>query len=353
MVEQNIQSVACRLPRALSDVGASLCTVRQTRRRGECVDFRVRSDVVLAALRWLKKNNPLYKHVEISQDAVDVLGKDRYFYGQEFDEDVAEDAEARPKIDAGGRGAPTSSSGGLDKPCVEACSKNGKATKGSHASANGLQRPPQAHTLPTLQEMGLVSVENDGDGDCFFLSLAFALGRRLSNEQLCASAKQLRHEFSALLTPEDFVTYRELYLNNPEERENRWMANITNIGQLRRFVKTKRFFADAIAVERLQLSQNVKVVILEQALGGYRIVRDIAPQHVQEFRPEWYVLVLYIPEAVHYEVLRREDGQAKFTLSTLPTEVANAISDPGFRNTFYATIPELQARQAAQPSPAP
>ena len=168
VVEQNIQSVASRLPRALSDVGASLCTVRQTRRRGECVDFKVRSDVVLKALRWLKKNNPLYKHVEIAQDAVDVLDKDGYFYGQEFDEEVAQDAEARAGIDAGGHGVPAPSNGGIDQACAAARSTTGKASKGAQKNANELQRPQQAHPLPTLQEMGLVSVENDGDGDCFF-----------------------------------------------------------------------------------------------------------------------------------------------------------------------------------------
>ena len=94
VVGQNVCSVANLLPRDLGSLKSSLCTVRQSRRSGDCADFEVRPDKVIKALAWLVKNNPLYHHVTVSEANTQELYKARFFYGDELQDSDGEGSGA-------------------------------------------------------------------------------------------------------------------------------------------------------------------------------------------------------------------------------------------------------------------
>ena len=77
---QDVGAVARSLPRRMEalDVVIFCKSVNASEEGGEAVrkTFRVRRAVILAWLDFLTKNNPLYSHVQIEQDAVDALPVD-------------------------------------------------------------------------------------------------------------------------------------------------------------------------------------------------------------------------------------------------------------------------------------
>jgi len=78
---QDVNTFAKELPHRISDL-SNILTVRFENNRAVVTDFRVRGDKVYKALLWLKANNEYYKHIEISQDSLDLLPED----GNVFDE---------------------------------------------------------------------------------------------------------------------------------------------------------------------------------------------------------------------------------------------------------------------------
>ena len=87
---QDLPSLVTCLPRRVTDT--DIIVVRKQGQNNTHHDFRVRRNVVHGALLWLKQNNPCYRHIDISDDNLNLLPEDDIADVRSMDES---DADAR------------------------------------------------------------------------------------------------------------------------------------------------------------------------------------------------------------------------------------------------------------------
>ncbi|KAK3931894.1 putative transcriptional regulator SLK1, partial [Frankliniella fusca] len=72
---QDVQEIANQLPHRVKDLN-SVISIRFEQSSGTYHDFHIRQGRVRNALMWLKANNPLYSHIEISEENLQMLPQD-------------------------------------------------------------------------------------------------------------------------------------------------------------------------------------------------------------------------------------------------------------------------------------
>ena len=80
----------------------------------------------------------------------------------------------------------------------------------------------------------------------------------------------------------------------------------------------------AIAIERIQLSLNLKAVVLTKQTGGrYEITYDVLPGGVGSFEPIGFVVARY--GGSHYELMGGSGGQRLFQYNDPPGQIRDRV----------------------------
>ena len=91
----------------------------------------------------------------------------------------------------------------------------------------------------------------------------------------------------------------------------------------------RSYWADAIAIGRIQLSLNLKVVVLtKQPVGRYQITYDVLPDGVGSFDPIGFVVARY--DGSHYELKEGSGGRRLFRYNDPPGPIRDRIRGIGF-----------------------
>ena len=102
-----------------------------------------------------------------------------------------------------------------------------------------------------------------------------------------------------------------------------------DVRSLREAVDKRSCWADAIAIEGIQLSSNLKVVVLTRQPGGrYQVTRDVLPDGVGGFEPIGIVVARY--DGSHYELMEGSGGQRLFRYNELPFPIRDRLRGIGF-----------------------
>ena len=115
---------------------------------------------------------------------------------------------------------------------------------------------------------------------------------------------------------------------------------VSDLAGPRSEVLRSSYWDDPIAVGRIQLALNVKVVSLINLGGGkYEIIRDELPGGVTHFAPDNYVVVRY--DGSHYELMTGGSGGNSPQYDELTVEIIVRIAQNGFFAAIRdAPIPE-------------
>ena len=102
-----------------------------------------------------------------------------------------------------------------------------------------------------------------------------------------------------------------------------------DVRSLRDEVDKRSYWADAIAIGRIQLSLNLKVVVLtKQPVGRYQITYDVLPDGVGSFDPIGFVVARY--DGSHYELKEGSGGRRLFRYNDPPGPIRDRIRGIGF-----------------------
>ena len=134
-------------------------------------------------------------------------------------------------------------------------------------------------------------VPNIGRGGCFFLCVEQATGCSVSSQRILL-ATQLREGslelYQALLSDSEAALAQVLEARNSGEfvssqsvmrsreivEEMQFCRGATDLDSLRSRLLTRSYWADAFAVERIQVLLNVKAIVI--SIGGWRRLRNYA-----------------------------------------------------------------------------
>ena len=101
------------------------------------------------------------------------------------------------------------------------------------------------------------------------------------------------------------------------------------VRSLREEVDKRSYWADAIAIERIHLSSNLKAVVLTKQPGGrYQITYDFLPDGVWSFVPIGFVVARY--DCSHYELMEGSGCQRLFQYNEIPGPIRDRMRGIGF-----------------------
>ena len=211
--------------------------------------------------------------------------------------------------------------------------------------------------------------QNSAGGDCFFLRIEQSTGhsaysqRALLSGAMTEADLELHHAIlsnceaelaSAIGDQENGIPVSEIRMGRCRIviSEMEFCRDVSDVAGLREAALAKNYWADSIAIERIQLALNVKVVILRQIGGGlYDIQYDILPAGVANFAPDAFVVVRY--DGSHYELLVDSDGKKSFQYDELPRPIKDRLVGKGFYSAIECVpktriIPPLHQTPPAQ-----
>ena len=182
---------------------------------------------------------------------------------------------------------------------------------------------------------------NDVGSDCFFRCIETATGHSVHSQRvllsLAATEGDLELYRFLLGCPEEDLA-AAIALNAGEERvsdisthrarvvrsEMEFCREVADLAGLRSAVLGRNFWADPIAVSRIQLSLKVKVIALSNLGGGqYEIIEGELPNGVADFAPDSYVVMRY--DGSHYDLLTDGLGANSFLYAELPVEIRSRL----------------------------
>ena len=242
--------------------------------------------------------------------------------------------------------------------------------------------------------------DNDGDGDCLFVSLKYAY----SGININMSVSELRNVLSENVTEEVYLNYKNLYdsfkqsiIENIEEMEclkikndelkskiqnmrNRserksilfegeentkkfnslknqnklsnvllgeyeFMSSVTNIDDLKSIVQKKSFWADTWAISTLEKELGIKIVILSSENFENGDIDNILlcgqkTENNNNKNPEYYIILDY--NGCHYKLITY-NGLTIFNFEYLPSEIKELICNKCLENMGgdYNYIPDF------------
>jgi len=168
-----------------------------------------------------------------------------------------------------------------------------------------------------------------GDGDCFFTTIVEAFKDKKTYTQ-----EQLREMLAGSVTEQDFTSRRSLY-NELKAADKTVDINeifgpnfdaIDSLEKYKGFIKTKDYWADELAISRLERLLNIKIIVLSERDNNLKCV--IADENLPNpFLPEYYIITTY--SGNHYELVTYESKRI-FNFSDLPAALVNKINNkPG------------------------
>ena len=213
-------------------------------------------------------------------------------------------------------------------------------------------------------------VPHAGGGDCFFLCIQHATGDSVFSQ---------RETLSQTTTEADLDRYRGLLRQSEEESESaeaehsaighlagmrlfrarslvaemEFCRSAIDVRSLREEVAKRSYWADAIAIESIQLSLNLKAVVLtRKPCGRYQITYDVLPDGVGSFEPIGFVVVWY--GGSNYELMEGSGGQRLFQYAEIPGPIQDRVRGIGFCAAI-ASVPRNmeQIQQIAPNFPGP
>ena len=198
-----------------------------------------------------------------------------------------------------------------------------------------------------MKDDGYTIEDVGGAGDCFFLSLRDGL----KDVGMDYTVQQLRFIVAEELTQPVLDDWK---IQAPAlGHESAWLKGVTTIEQAKEKIKTSIFYAEDWSINELEVALNVKMVIFDNQklkIGCGQANR------VEEFEPDYYVLVDYVGDN-HYRAVKYNDVGA-FTFRDLPDDLKLKIKKEcmtkvvdGQRvileNSAYHNIPDFRAMLAA------
>ena len=204
-------------------------------------------------------------------------------------------------------------------------------------------------------------------GDCFFQCVATSTGHSVHSQRVLLSLavtdgdldlyRCLREWSVADLAgaisanaAEDRVSDMSLLRAQIVAAEMDFVSGVSDLDGLRCAVLRSSYWADPIAVGRIQLALNVKVVALSNMGGGkYTVIHDELPPGVTHFAPDNYVVVRH--DGSLYELMEDGSGENLFHYDELPVEIRLRVARKGFFSAIRAA-PITETHLANQiPSP--
>ena len=208
---------------------------------------------------------------------------------------------------------------------------------------------------------------NSGGGDCFFLCLEQATGHSAYSQRLLLSASMkatdlelyrsiLSHCDAEVAAADDDqangvpISATDMMRTRIILQEMEFCRGVDDVVSLRAAVLTKNYWADQIAIERLQLALNVKVVVIRPNAGGiYEIQYDMLPEGVVNFAPDAFVVVRY--NGSHYELLEGPGGRRTFQYEELPCPIRGRLRGIGFFAAIASGPRNMDASHLIAPPP--
>ena len=257
-------------------------------------------------------------------------------------------------------------------------------------------------------------IDNEGGGDCFFAVIRDSLNSLNSEKYKNITVKQIRKKLSENLDDNQYNTYMDFYkhyhggfiktqqdlkkckdihkkctsiaggsgnlnqkseilekakinLNNILEyteqnkeyntlvNEFKFMKDIKTIDDLRNFMLTPDYWADAWAISTLERLYNIKFIILKednfdknQSDNPFVLQcgeTDIKLQQKQIFEPDYYIIVNYVNN-VHYKLITYDKNinKSAFKFIELPYKVKEEILNICMvsSNSLFSLIPDFK-----------
>ena len=129
-----------------------------------------------------------------------------------------------------------------------------------------------------------------------------------------------------------------------------WMTNIKTMSDLKRKMKTCKFWADVWAMSSLEMILNTKIIVLSSEFynkGLYQKVLlcgDVVPTKIEEkgyFKPKYYIIVEHT--GIHYKLITYKEHHI-FRFSQIPYGIKALIADTCMKSkgkTLYNYIPKF------------
>lgn len=166
-----------------------------------------------------------------------------------------------------------------------------------------------------------------GDGDCFFTTIVEAFNGTTTTY----TQQKLRDMLADSVTESDFTSRRSLYdqlkaANNTDMINEIFGPNFDAIDSLEKykaFIKTKDYWADELAISRIERLVNVKFIVLSEHDNDLKCVLT-DENLLQPFSPEYYIITTY--SGNHYELVTYESKRI-FEFSDLPDALVKKIKN--------------------------
>lgn len=160
--------------------------------------------------------------------------------------------------------------------------------------------------------------------------------------ELKNSAKDFSSKLSNIKT--------ELYYAVQNIDEYKWMRGVDTIEKLKNKVKTCEFWADSWAINILEQSLNIKLIILSsinyESDDIYNVLQcgDLVDEKIERegvFKPSNYIIASYSGD--HYKLIKY-NGNRLFTFETLPKSIKDLIINKCMERVggIYNYIPEFK-----------
>ena len=134
-------------------------------------------------------------------------------------------------------------------------------------------------------------------------------------------------------------------------KDVKWMSEINNIDDLKKFVRTCDFWADTWAISKLEMILNTKLIILSSEnyeAGDYENILQcgFASEEVEKegkFNPKYYIIVDHTGS--HYKLITYKDNRI-FRFHELPYSITELVKNKCMKNklgkNLYNYIPKFK-----------
>ena len=134
-------------------------------------------------------------------------------------------------------------------------------------------------------------------------------------------------------------------------KDVKWMSNINNIDELKKFIRTCDFWADTWAISTLEIILNTKLIILSSEnydSGDYENILQcgFAPESVEKegkFNPKYYIILDHTGN--HYKLITYKDRRI-FRFHELPYSITELVKSKCLQSktgkNLFSYIPKFK-----------
>ena len=125
-----------------------------------------------------------------------------------------------------------------------------------------------------------------------------------------------------------------------------FMKKINNLDDFKKIVKTCAFWADAWAINLVEMFLNIKIIIMSSEnftngdIDNVLLCSSFIDDSIKVFRPKYYVLAVHTGN--HYKLITY-DGKKIFTFETIPWDIKQMVVDKCMEKQggIYTLIPKF------------